>query len=143
MIVQDEKRQEELSRTKSKPKFMSFISRIFNKKSGREKRAHACLEPSISKPQNPRNVDHVFVDSHSKTGSSADLLCCVGLSGLPPEWESVLKTSDIPKEEVVQNGSAMVDVLRFHFNGVDNLFDSIPRSSLSDIQNSGPFFPRP
>ena len=55
----------------------------------------------------------------------------------------VLKTSDIPKEEVVQNGSAMVDVLRFHFNGVDNLFDSIPRSSLSDIQNSGRFFPRP
>ncbi|KAK8831128.1 hypothetical protein WA577_003299 [Blastocystis sp. JDR] len=114
--IHDEKRQEELSRKKSKPKFMSFISRIFNKKS----------EPSISKPQNPRNVDHVFVDIHSKTG----------LSGLPPEWESVLKTSDIPKEEVVQNGSAMVDVLRFHFNGVDNLFDSIPRSSLSDIQNS-------
>ena len=30
---------------------------------------------------------------------------------------------DITKEEVVQNGSALIDVLRFHFNGIDNLLD--------------------
>lgn len=97
----------------------------------------ACIEPTISKPQNPKNVCHVVVDVHSKTGSISDVPCRVGLSGLPPEWESVLKTSDISKEEVVQNGPALVDVLRFHFNGVDNLFDSIPRSSLNGNQSNG------
>lgn len=41
----------------------------------------------------------------------------------------MLESSDITKEEVVQNGSALIDVLKFHFNGIDNLLDSIPSQS--------------
>ena len=44
----------------------------------------------------------------------------------------MLQAANITKEEVVQNGSALLDVLRFHFNGVDNRLDCIPHSSLSD-----------
>ena len=56
----------------------------------------------------------------------------IGLSGIPREWEEVLKAANITKEEMLQNGSALLDVLRFHFNGVDNRLDSIPRVSLSE-----------
>ena len=56
----------------------------------------------------------------------------VGLHGIPPEWETALETSDISKEEVAKNGSAILNVLKFHFNGIDNLLDSIPSNSLTD-----------
>lgn len=77
------------------------------------------------------------MDINSPTGRNAFVESRTGLTGLPPDWQTVLETSDISKEEVVQNGSAIVDVLRFHFNGVDNLFDSIPRASLSDHMGDG------
>ena len=56
---------------------------------------------------------------------------------MPAAWEEVLKTYDISKEEVVQNGTALLDVLRFHFNGVDNKFDSIPYNSLDKQGSNG------
>lgn len=77
------------------------------------------------------------MDINSPTGSNSFVESRTGLTGLPSDWQAVLETSDISKEEVVQNGSAIVDVLRFHFNGVDNLFDSIPRASLSDHMGDG------
>lgn len=52
----------------------------------------------------------------------------------------MLESSDITKEEVVQNGSALIDVLRFHFNGIDNLLDSIPNNSLSEKGEGNPFY---
>lgn len=51
------------------------------------------------------------------------------LSKIPPEWKTALESSDISKEEMDKNGSALIDVLRFHFNGIDNLLDSIPSNS--------------
>lgn len=84
-----------------------------------------------------RVVNHVIVDMNSSTGFLCDVRSLIGLSGLPAEWEEVLKTSDISKEEIVQNGTALVDVLRFHFNGVDNMFDSIPNNSLEGHGSTG------
>lgn len=60
----------------------------------------------------------------------------IGINGIPPEWETILESSDITKEEVVQNGSALINVLKFHFNGIDNLLDSIPNNSLSESGES-------
>lgn len=85
-------------------------------------------------------VNHVVIDINSTTGFHFTKAFKIGLSGLPAAWEEVLKTSDISKEEVVQNGTALLDVLRFHFNGVDNKFDSIPYNSL-DKQGSNGFPP--
>lgn len=82
-------------------------------------------------------MNHVIVDMNSTTGFLCDVGSLIGLSGLPAEWEEVLKTSDISKEEIVQNGTALVDVLRFHFNGVDNMFDSIPNNSLEKHGSTG------
>ena len=82
-------------------------------------------------------MNHVIVDMNSSTGFLGDVGSLIGLSGLPAEWEEVLKTSDISKEEIVQNGTALVDVLRFHFNGVDNMFDSIPNNSLEKHGSTG------
>ena len=39
------------------------------------------------------------------------------------------------KKEIIQNGTALLDILRFHFNGIDNSIDSIPRASLSEQNN--------
>ena len=64
----------------------------------------------------------------------------IGINGIPPEWKTVLESSDITKEEVVQNGSALIDVLRFHFNGIDNLLDSIPNNSLSEKGEGNSFY---
>lgn len=83
-------------------------------------------------------VNHVVIDINSTTGLHSVTAFTIGLSGLPAAWEEVLKTSDISKEEIVQNGTALLDVLRFHFNGVDNKFDSIPYNSL-DKQGSNGF----
>lgn len=52
------------------------------------------------------------------------------MSGLPTEWAKTLCESDLTQDDIVQNGTALLDVLRFHFNGVDNLIDSIPQLSL-------------
>ncbi|KAK8815971.1 hypothetical protein WA538_005090, partial [Blastocystis sp. DL] len=79
-------------------------------------------EPEISKPTNVTVVNHMAVDVNAP----------MGLSGIPSEWVVMLQAANITKEEVVQNGSALLDVLRFHFNGVDNRLDCIPHSSLSD-----------
>ena len=88
------------------------------------------LEPLISKPTDWTMNIHVQVDINSPIGRVLYSLWKVGITGLPPEWELQLKDSNILKEDVVQNGDAMLDVLRFHFNGYENRFDSIPRPSL-------------
>jgi len=53
----------------------------------------------------PFNVEHnIHVDFDSETG----------FVGLPDEWEDVLKSSGIKKEEVVSNSDAVLDVLKFN-----------------------------
>eukprot|EP01122_Echinamoeba_exundans_P008511 TRINITY_DN2831_c0_g1_i1.p1 TRINITY_DN2831_c0_g1~~TRINITY_DN2831_c0_g1_i1.p1 ORF type:complete len:499 (+),score=118.44 TRINITY_DN2831_c0_g1_i1:50-1546(+) len=56
------------------------------------------------KPSAPFGLQHhVHVDFSSETG----------FSGLPPEWEAMLKSSGIDKSEVVANSDAILDVLKF------------------------------
>jgi len=52
----------------------------------------------------PFNVERkIHVDFDSETG----------FGGLPPEWESTLKSSGIDKVDVVKNSAAVLDILKF------------------------------
>jgi serine/threonine protein kinase len=47
-------------------------------------------------------------------GIHVDFDSTTGFSGLPPDWESILKMSGIQKEDVVGNSQAVLDVLSFN-----------------------------
>ena len=86
----------------------------------------------ISKPQNIQLKNHVYIDVNAPSGNYFAYWFILGISGIPPEWQTVLESSDISKEEMDKNESALLEVLKFHFNGIDNLLDTIPSNSLSD-----------
>jgi Protein kinase domain/P21-Rho-binding domain len=56
----------------------------------------------VSAPYNVQHEIHVDFDSAS------------GFSGLPPEWEALLKSSGISRDEVVANPDETLQVLEFH-----------------------------
>lgn len=59
----------------------------------------------------PFNIKHdIHVDFNTDTG----------LSGLPSEWETILKSSGLKKEEIAQNKDAVLDVLMFQTKYRDN-----------------------
>ena len=66
----------------------------------------------ISKPSNFRNPIHV--DFNSDTG----------FKGLPQEWEILLKSGGISKDEVLANHNEVLQVLQFH----ENRFQPAPPS---------------
>ena len=39
----------------------------------------------------------------------------LGLSGLPEEWQRLLESSDISKDEVINNGEAVINALAYQF----------------------------
>jgi len=56
----------------------------------------------------PFNVQHnIHVDFNSETG----------FTGLPPEWEKMLKNANITREEVIENADAVLEVLEFANRG--------------------------
>uniref|UniRef100_A0A7S0ECW0 Non-specific serine/threonine protein kinase n=1 Tax=Hanusia phi TaxID=3032 RepID=A0A7S0ECW0_9CRYP len=57
----------------------------------------------ISAPFNFQHKFHVQVDPNSRTG----------FRGLPPGWEDQLAQAKISKEEALQNGDAILEVLKF------------------------------
>lgn len=59
----------------------------------------------ISKPTEFVNMSHVTVDANSPSG----------FVGLTSEWETALLASNISKDDIVQNGNAVLDVLNYHF----------------------------
>jgi len=72
-----------------------FRFKLFGRK---EKKA---AEPSISTPY---NVSHqIHVDFSTQTG----------FVGLPPEWEAMLNSNHITKNDVAQDPDAVLDVLKF------------------------------
>ena len=91
---------------KNKSGFMSGFKKAIsgskgNKVKERENWVSTVGNPNVSMP---RNVKHkVHVDFSSDTG----------FEGLPPEWETLLKTN-ISKDEVIGNAEAVLDVLEFH-----------------------------
>eukprot|EP00026_Physarum_polycephalum_P003456 Phypoly_transcript_03468.p1 GENE.Phypoly_transcript_03468~~Phypoly_transcript_03468.p1 ORF type:complete len:698 (+),score=137.43 Phypoly_transcript_03468:114-2207(+) len=73
----------------------SFFNQLFGKKKPKEK------EISIG---TPFNVNHrVHVNFNTTTG----------FEGLPMEWEAMLKSSGITKDEVIDNSDAVLSVLEF------------------------------
>eukprot|EP01104_Vermistella_antarctica_P019635 TRINITY_DN77_c0_g1_i1.p1 TRINITY_DN77_c0_g1~~TRINITY_DN77_c0_g1_i1.p1 ORF type:complete len:429 (+),score=126.33 TRINITY_DN77_c0_g1_i1:186-1472(+) len=90
---------------KGKSGFMSGFKKALGgqktKVKERENWVSTVGNPNVSMP---RNVKHkVHVDFSSDTG----------FEGLPPEWETLLKTN-ISKDEVIGNAEAVLDVLEFH-----------------------------
>jgi len=59
---------------------------------------------SVSAPYNVQHEIHVDFDS------------ATGFSGLPPEWEALLKGSGISREEVIANPDETLQVLEFQSN---------------------------
>merc|ERR1712137_106806 len=60
---------------------------------------------SLSGPSNFRQTVHVDFDSET------------GFSGLPLEWDALLKSSDISKQDVIENQDAVISALEFYDNG--------------------------
>ena len=59
-------------------------------------------EMEISAPFNFEHNYHTTVDPNSATG----------FRGLPPGWDELLKQAKITKEEAMENGDAIIDILR-------------------------------
>jgi len=69
----------------------------------------------VSQPYNVENKIHV--DYNSATG----------FSGLPPEWEALIKTSLISKEDVFDNPDSIINALRIISN---NQYNGAPQGSV-------------
>jgi len=61
--------------------------------------------PVIGKPFNVKHNVHVDFDSE------------IGFKGLPPEWDTLLKSGGITKEDIRNNPQAVIDVLEFQTGG--------------------------
>ena len=61
----------------------------------------------ISEPFQFKHCTHAQVDESSPTG----------FSGLPENFEKLLKASGITKDETMANPQAVIDVLHFHMEG--------------------------
>jgi len=90
--------------SKSKEKGGGFWSKLLGKKGKTKSKKLEEPEVEIS---SPFDVNHtIHVDFNSKTG----------FRGLPREWEAMLGSSGITKDDVVQNSDVVLDVLEFQSN---------------------------
>lgn len=77
----------------------------------------------VSKPSNFQKVSHVEIDPNSELGMERiPCVNCVGLKGLPNQWEILLKSSNISKEMAMKNKEALVDCLSY----MEEHSDSVP-----------------
>lgn len=65
---------------------------------------------------------HVERDSNSE----------LGLTGLPEEWEAILRSANIKKEEVVENPEAVIAAIKFVTDGATPKFVKITSLELDD-----------
>eukprot|EP01133_Synstelium_polycarpum_P005634 gene5634-6503_t len=80
----------------------AFLTTFFTGKKNKKK------EPEVGVPFNVKH--NVHVDYNSITG----------FEGLPKEWEVVLQSSGITKDDVVESPQAVLDVLDFHLGQQNN-----------------------
>lgn len=71
----------------------------------------------ISTPYNPKHLHHVGIDA--KTGK---------YTGLPEEWQRLLASNGISKQEQQQNMETMVDIVQFYQNDVSHPKDKIMKT---------------
>jgi len=74
-------------------------------KKSKKKKKMKPTDFSLSGPSNFRQTVHVDFDSET------------GFSGLPSEWDALLKSSDISKQDVIENQDAVISALEFYDNG--------------------------
>ena len=77
---------------------------------------HASDSDTVSSPFNVQH--HIHVDFKSETG----------FTGLPPEWEAMLKSSGITKEEVLNNHEVVINVLEKQSQFNQNQTADIPKT---------------
>lgn len=82
----------------------------------------------------PFNVQHnVHVDFNSDTG----------FSGLPSEWEAMLKSSGITRDEVLENHEEVLNLLEFQDNFQNKRLQSAAPGALKDAYKSPEAVPLP
>ncbi|KAN0035577.1 hypothetical protein ACTA71_004857 [Dictyostelium dimigraforme] len=86
------------SNNKQEEEKKGFLSIFTNKKKNKDKKK----EFSVGSPFNVKH--NIHVNYHSVTG----------FEGLPKEWEVILQSSGITREDVVEHSEAVIDVLDFH-----------------------------
>eukprot|EP00771_Trimastix_marina_P000257 gnl/Trimastix_PCT/1268.p1 GENE.gnl/Trimastix_PCT/1268~~gnl/Trimastix_PCT/1268.p1 ORF type:complete len:471 (-),score=138.91 gnl/Trimastix_PCT/1268:241-1653(-) len=84
-----------------------------------KEQASAVEEQSIGAPINWTHEYHVAVDPTSETG----------FSGLPPEWEAMLASSNIGKEDVAQHPQTVLHLLEHGFSRHRGTPKLLPRQS--------------
>eukprot|EP01132_Coremiostelium_polycephalum_P005425 gene5425-6767_t len=91
------------TRDEEKEEKKGFLGGIFGTKKNKKKKELAVGSPF--------NVKHnIHVDYNSVTG----------FEGLPKEWEVILQTSGISKDDVVEHSDVVLDVLDFHMGYSNN-----------------------
>ncbi|KAL0479427.1 serine/threonine kinase 4 [Acrasis kona] len=91
---------------------MNKLSQLFKKKKKDDEVIQYSIEGEdieISSPDNFEKGVHVTVDMSTSTG----------FSGLPAEWEVLLKSNNITKDEVGQHGQDLIQVLTTYQGGAD------------------------
>lgn len=80
----------------------------------KEEEIDPSLEPSLPSPQSKPIVSAPYDFTHDV---HVDFDSEIGFSGLPPEWEKMLKKSNISKDEVLENPQGVIDILNFMNDG--------------------------
>ena len=73
----------------------------------------------ISRPMGFKNDIHVEVDLSTPYGIVYLILFFLGLRGLPEDWRLALEANNISKDDVIQNGPAVINVLQYQFSSQD------------------------
>lgn len=120
--------------TTSSPSLSSSLSstagRRRTKSTGNKHNSTGSLK--ISTPYNPKHLHHVGIDA--KTGK---------YTGLPEEWQRLLASNGISKQEQQQNMETVMDIVQFYQNDVSHPGDKImktykPQKSITPTANTQP-----
>lgn len=107
----------------SKKSSKGLFSIFGGKKSTSGRLAAAEVEYSVSSPYNVKHQIHV------------DFSSATGFSGLPKEWEAMLKGGAISKAEVLENPDAVIDVLEFQSKAITSKADAAARAAKKGIED--------
>jgi hypothetical protein len=107
----------------------SFYIQALNQSDMEEWMKEIQASSEIEIVSSPFNVQHnIHVDFNSETG----------FTGLPPEWEKMLKNANITREEVIENADAVLEVLEFANRGNQPAQQNKPMNvPLSEARNAG------
>lgn len=89
--------------------FFDFLNKRKKSSSAKGAKKQEILNMVISEPFDFKH--HIHVDYNSETG----------FSGLPPEWEKILKSGQISKEEVIANPEEVIAALEFTAAGFEKI----------------------